>query len=319
VGEPDTLARPAGQLLGIVGPTAAGKSGFALEVATRFGGEIVSCDSMAVYRRLDIGTDKPSPADRERIPHHLIDVAEPGSYYSAGAFRRTALRAMQDIWSRNRLCVLVGGTGLYYRALTQGLIAVPGRQDDLRQRLQARIRTYGPERLHRVLARFDPSTAARIGARDSLRIVRAMEVFITTGKPQSKWITETPFGKRVIPGLRLGLTAPRGFLYDRIERRVDEMMRRGLLEEVKALHREAVLTGPVRKAIGYLELAAFLEGLISLDEAVAQIKLHSRRLAKRQMTWFRKETDIKWFEIDKEAWKNDAMEFIKRWSEKAGR
>ncbi len=156
MGEPDTRTRPVGQLLGIVGPTAAGKSAFALEVATRFGGEIVSCDSMAVYRRLDIGTDKPSPADRERIPHHLVDVAEPGSYYSAGAFRRTALGVMQDIWSRNRLCVLVGGTGLYYRALTQGLIAVPGRQEDLRQRLQARIRKNGPERLHRVLARFDP-------------------------------------------------------------------------------------------------------------------------------------------------------------------
>lgn len=309
----------AGPVLSIVGPTAAGKSGFAVEVALRFGGEIVSCDSMAVYRGLDIGTDKPTVEDRAKVPHHLIDVAEPGSYFSAGAFRRSALHVLDGIRERGRLGILVGGTGLYYRALTQGLIAVPGRQEALRERLNARIARTGPERLHRILSRFDPITAAKIGPRDSLRIVRALEVFITTGRPQSWWISENPFGNRVLPGLRLGLTAPRQFLYDRIESRVDQMMRRGLLEEVKALHASGVLAGPVRKAIGYMELAGFLEGLFSLDEAVSQIKLHSRRLAKRQLTWFRKETHIKWFEIDKEAWKDDAMEFIKRWNEKAGR
>ncbi len=309
----------AGPVLSIVGPTAAGKSGFAMAAALRFAGEIVSCDSMAVYRGLDIGTDKPSLEDRSRVPHHLVDVAAPGSYFSAGAFRRSALEAMEGIRQRGRLCILVGGTGLYYRALTQGLIAVPGRQEALRERLSARIARTGPERVHRILERFDPSTAARIGTRDSLRIVRALEVLITTGKPQSQWILENPFGNRVMPGLRLGLTAPRKFLYDKIESRVDQMMRRGLLEEVRELHASGVLVGPVRKAIGYMELAGFLEGLFSLDEAVSQIKLHSRRLAKRQLAWFRKETDIKWFEIDKEAWKDDAMEFIKRWDEKAGR
>ncbi len=310
---------PTGPVLSIVGPTAAGKSGFAIEAALCLGAEIVSCDSMAVYRGLDIGTDKPSNEERARVPHHLVDVAEPGSYFSAGAFRRSALRAIEEIGERRRLCILVGGTGLYYRALTQGLIAVPGRQEALRERLNERIARTGPERLHRILRRVDPATAARIGERDSLRIVRALEVLITTGKPQSQWIRENPFGNRVIPGLRLGLTAPRQFLYDRIESRVDEMMRRGLLEEVKALHGRGVLSGPVGKAIGYMELAGFLEGLFTLDEAVAQIKLHSRRLAKRQLAWFKKETDIKWFEIDKEAWKDDAMEFIKRWNEKAGR
>jgi tRNA dimethylallyltransferase len=247
------------------------------------------------------------------VPHHLLDVAEPGTCYSAGAFRRAALWAQEDIWARGRLPVVVGGTGLYYRALVRGLIDAPPRQEAIRARLKARIQRRGPERLHRVLQRLDAAYAAQIGPRDSLRIVRAMEVLLSTGKPLSAWISERPFaaidGRRK---LRVGLTASRAFLYDRIEKRVEAMMAAGFLEEVRELSRRECLSGPVSKAIGYGELAAHLEGLVSLEDAVSAIKLRSRHLAKRQTAWFKKEDDIDWFEIEKEAWEDDAIKFIER-------
>jgi tRNA dimethylallyltransferase len=310
--EPD---RP--PLLSIVGPTGVGKSGFAIEVARRFGGEIISCDSMAVYRGLDIGTDKPRREDRESVRHHLIDVAEPGTFFSAGAFRSAARKAMAEIADRGALCLLVGGTGLYYRALTEGLVEIPGRQEEIRLRLKARAAARGPEGLHRVLRRLDPATAARVGPRDALRIVRALEVRLATGKPLSHWIARRPFGAAGQGmSLRVGLTASRATLYRRIERRVEAMMAEGLLEEVRGLLSSGVLSGPVRKAIGYGELAAHLEGFSNLDEAVNRIKLRSRRLAKRQLAWFKNERAITWYDIDKEAWKNDAIQFIQRWLSK---
>ena len=309
-----------GRLLCIVGPTGVGKSRLAVEVALRFGGEIISCDSMAVYRGLDIGTDKPSSEDRRRVPHHLLDVAEPASTYSAGAFRRAALRAQEQIRARGRLPVVVGGTGLYYRALVKGLIDAPPRQEAIRERMKARIQRRGPERLHRVLQRLDAAYAAQVGPRDSVRIVRAMEVLLSTGKPLSAWISERPFaaidGRRQ---LRVGLTASRAFLYDRIEKRVEAMMAAGFLEEVRELSRRGCLSGPVSKAIGYGELAGYIGGLMSLEDAVSAVKLRSRHLAKRQTAWFKKEDDINWFEIEKEAWKNDAIEFIERWLSQARR
>jgi tRNA dimethylallyltransferase len=304
----------------VVGPTAAGKSAFALEVAERFGGEIISCDSMAVYRGLDIGTDKPSRQDRARAPHHLIDVAELGSTFSAGTFREAALEAQRDILARGRLPVIVGGTGLYYRAFTQGLVEAPPRQEALRRRLKTRIEARGPERLHKVLSRLDPAYASQIGPRDALRIVRALEVRLATGRPLSEWIARRPFalpeGSRA---LRIGLTARREFLYDRIGKRVDAMMAAGLLEEVRGLWERGLLQGPVRKAIGYGELARHLEGFLGLDEAVEAVRLRSRHLAKRQMAWFNKEKEIDWFTIEKEAWQNDAIQFIQRWLSEARR
>lgn len=315
--DPAAGPSPAPPILAIVGPTAAGKSAFALEVAARFGGEIVSCDSMAVYRGLDIGTDKPSAEARALVRHHLLDVADPGTTFSAGAFREMALAAMADIASRGRLCVIVGGTGLYYRALTQGLIRAPGRQEEIRERLKARLARTGPERLHRLLSRLDPRTAARLGRRDALRIIRAIEVYIATGTPLSEWIARAPFGAGGLRGApTIGLTAPREVLYARIDSRVDAMMSAGLLAEVRGLHAAGMLAGPVRKAIGYGELAHHLEGLISLEGAVARIKLRSRHLAKRQLAWFRREKGISWYRLDKEAWKNESMEFIERWYEK---
>ena len=304
--------------LAVVGPTASGKSTFALEAAERFGGEILSCDSMAVYRGLDIGTDKPSALDQKRVRHHLVDVAEPGSTFSAGAFRRAALQCMGDMAERGKACVLVGGTGLYYRALTQGLVDVPSRNELLRARLKSRIATRGALALHRILRRLDPESASRIMPGDEVRLVRALEVRLLTGRPLSSWIGNSPFGSKSLAGvLRVGLTASRPFLYERIEARVDAMMAAGFLVEVEALHRSGALSGPARKAIGYGELADHIEGRCALAQAVDRIKLRSRHLAKRQMTWFRKETGVKWYYIDnREAWKNDAMEFIERWSKK---
>lgn len=314
---PDAAPSPGGPLLAIVGPTATGKTGFAVEAAIRHGGEIVSCDSMAVYRGFDIGTDKPSAGDRRGVPHHLFDVAEPGTYYSAGAFCADALRTLRDIWSRGRLAILVGGTGLYYRALTHGLVRAPGRQAGLRERLARRVRERGPERLHRILTRLDPDRAREVGPRDVLRIVRALEVRLTTGRTFSGWIRQEPPPTGMVPGLTVGLTAPKPFLYDKIERRVDEMMAAGLLEEVRRLKAAGHLAGPASKAIGYGELTAHLEGSMGLEEAVRRIKQRSRNLAKRQQAWFKREDAIQWFEIQEEEWRDDALELIQLWREKA--
>ena len=305
-------------VLAIVGPTAVGKSGFALTVAQSLPGEIVSCDSMAVFRGLDIGTDKPSRADRKRVPHHLLDVAEPGSFYSAGAFRRAALAAIAQIQGRGSLCVVTGGTGLYYLALTRGLVQVPGRQEGLRERLRRTASRSGPERLHRMLRRLDPGSASHIMPRDTLRLVRALEVYFATGRPLSAWIAAPgPEADPALRWVRVGLTASRGWLYTRIEARVDQMMDAGLLEEVRGLLDRGCLAGPVAKAIGYGELADYLQGLTSLDDAVERIKLRSRHLAKRQLAWFKREEGIHWYSVDKEAWQNDAMEFIQRQLQKA--
>ncbi len=315
---PDIALLPEGPLLAIVGPTATGKTRFAVEVAIRLGGEVVSCDSMAVYRGFDIGTDKPSAEERRGVPHHLIDVADPGTFYSAGSFRADALGVLRDIWSRGGMAILVGGTGLYYRALTSGLVSAPGRQAGLRERLNRRALAKGPERLHRVLSRLDPDRAREVGPRDVLRIVRALEVRLSTGRAFSGWIRQGGNQPGVAPGFTVGLTAPKPFLYHRIERRVEEMMAAGLLDEVRRLKVSGRLSGPASKAIGYGELAAHLEGSMELEEAVRRIKQRSRNLAKRQQAWFKREEGIHWFEIQEEEWRDDALELIQRWREKTG-
>ena len=301
----------------VVGPTATGKSKFAVRVALEFNGEVISCDSMQVYRGLDIGTDKIPPALRMGVPHHLLDVAPAGSYFSAGEFRRMALEALDAIALRGRLAVVVGGTGLYFRALASGLVEAPARDEGLRKRLFGLVEKKGPERVHRILSRLDPSYAAAITPRDSLRIVRAIEVRLSSGKPLGEWIKGSPFGVSPLGGmLRVGLAAPRELLYERIERRVEEMLSSGWLDEVRSLSCSGCLRGPVSKAIGYGELASVLDGRMELGEAAEVIKRRSRNLAKRQVTWFKKEADVVWYNTAKEAWDDDAIRSIKRWLQK---
>lgn len=309
----DVLDEP---VLAVLGPTGTGKSAFAVAAAIALGGEVISCDSMAVYRGLDIGTDKLPPPERRGVPHHLVDVADPGESFSAGAFRDLALAAVADIRGRGRLPVLVGGTGLYARALLMGIAPAPPRQEAVRARLEARLARSGPERLHGLLRRLDPARAAELPPRDALRLIRALEVRLVTGRPMSALLSEEPFGARALRTvLRIGLTGPRPLLYNRIDARVDAMVARGFLDEVRGLREAGALRGPVLKAIGYGELAAHLAGEVTLEAAVAEIKRRSRNLAKRQMTWFRRERSVHWYSIDREAWESHAMERAGRWWE----
>jgi tRNA dimethylallyltransferase len=315
-GSDDLLAQP---VLAILGPTGAGKSRFAVEVALAFRGEVISCDSMAVYRGVDIGTDKPSLSERRGVRHHLIDVVEPGAFFSAGAFRAKALEAIREIRGREALPIIVGGTGLYARALLDGMAPAPPRNEALRERLKAIAERSGAGKLHRILQRLDPASASRLHQGDALRVIRAIEVRLVTGRPMSRLIEERPFGRESLSRvLRLCLTAPRQVLYNRIERRAEAMVQLGLVEEVKALVEAGKLKGPVAKAIGYSEIARYLKGEIGLEQALALIKQRSRNLAKRQLTWFRRESGLIWLDIETEAWKSNAMERIRRWREAPG-
>ena len=307
-------------VVAVVGPTAVGKSSFALDVALRFGGEVISCDSMQVYRGLDIGTDKLPPARWRGVPHHLLDLAEPGTYFSAGAFRRAALEVLGDLGRRGRNAVLVGGTGLYYRSLVSGLVEAPSRDEALRARLFEKILVKGPERLHRVLSRLDPLYAPTVRPNDALRIVRALEVRILSGVPLGERIRENPIGSGSLPRvLKIGLTAPRRLLYDSIESRVEAMVAAGWLDEVAHLKERGVLGGPVAKAIGYGELGCVLDGTLTLEGAVERIKTRSRNLAKRQWTWFRKDADVAWYDVTQEAWHDRTFRCIETWIQTAPR
>lgn len=283
-------------ILAIIGPTATGKSEVGMALAEALGGEIVNADALQVYQGLDIGTAKPSPADRERVPHHLIDVLEPHEAYSAGEFARRAREAIADIQGRGRVPVVVGGSGLYLRALFAGISPIPPGDLTVRQELRERLAAEGLASLREELVRLDPPTAARLPAGDTQRILRALEVARVTGRPLSAWISEQPFGTQAIAAVRVGLTLPRAILYDRIAGRVARMLDVGWLGEVEGLLRLGLSPRlPAFQAIGYRQLVRYLEGSGSLEQAVAEIVKETRRFAKRQETWFRKEPDVTWF------------------------
>jgi tRNA dimethylallyltransferase len=283
-------------VLAIVGPTATGKSALGMALAEELGGEIVNADALQVYRGLDIGTAKPGPADRARVPHHLIDVLEPHEVYSAGEFARRAREAIAGIEERGRVPVVVGGSGLYLRALLSGISPIPPGDLEVRRKLRERLEAEGLAVLREELAHLDPPTAARLSAGDTQRILRALEVALVTGRPLSSWIAEQPFGSQAIAAVCVGLTLPRGILYDQIAGRVAWMMEEGWLEEVEGLLRQGLSPGlPAFQAIGYRQLVRHLEGDGSLEQAVAEIIRETRRFAKRQETWFRKEPDVTWF------------------------
>jgi tRNA dimethylallyltransferase len=276
----------------IAGPTAVGKTAVALELASRLDAEIISADSMQVYHGLDIGTAKPTPAERKRVPHHLLDVCEPDELFDAKRFVALAQTAIADLASRNKTALIVGGTGLYIRALRHGLFDGPARDAALRARLEA---TGAPE-LFAELQRLDPQTAARIDRHNPRRLVRALEVFHATGKPISTQQTQWTGQSNAAP--LFALQRDRADLVARIERRIDQQLADGWLDEVRELLSLDLQRKPTAmQAAGYRELAAHLRGEIPLDEAVTLVKARTRQLAKRQMTWFRREPGVRWIAV----------------------
>jgi tRNA dimethylallyltransferase len=281
----------------VVGPTATGKSALALHLAEVFGGEIVSCDSTAVYRGIDIGTDKLPVAERRGIRHHLIDVAEPGEIYSAARYAADAAAAVRDITARGRLPILAGGTGFYYRALVRGLFPGPARDSAVRARLDRVASLRGVERLHTWVARVDPDSARRIQPRDRKRLVRALEVYLLTGRSLTAHFGET---SAPIPDLRvypIGLNLPRPDLLRRVTARVDAQFAQGVVAEVRALLDRGLAPGA--HALSGLVYRQVLELLQDVrDEAATRdlIVRENMRYARRQLIWFRKEPNVVWFE-----------------------
>ena len=283
-------------LLVIVGPTAAGKSALAIALASRWNGETINCDSVQIYRGFDIGTGKVPPADRKGILHHLLDIADPSQTFTAGDYRREATRVLHKVRERGRLPIVVGGTGLYLRALLLGLFEGPERSEGLRERLSRIAKRRGREFLHRILMRLDPAAAARIHSRDTPKVIRALEVCLLARQP----ITEMHGrGRRGLDGfniLKAGLDPAREQLAGRIARRTEEMFRAGLLDEVRdMLSRPGADRMKPLGAIGYREACAVLAGGMTLADAIRLAQTATRQYAKRQMTWFRREKDVEWF------------------------
>jgi tRNA dimethylallyltransferase len=284
-------------VVAVLGPTATGKSALSLAIAERYGGEVVNCDSTAVYRGFDIGTDKLPMADRRDIRHHLIDIVDPAGEYTAAQYARDASAIIRDIQARGRLPIVTGGTGFYFRALTRGLFPGPGRDADLRARLDAIAARRGVERLHRLLRRVDPESAVRIQPRDQKRIVRALEVYFITGRPLTEHFAETASPIPDMDVRPIGLTLPAAQLAARVARRVDEQFARGLLDEMRALLEKGVPehARPFGGLV-YRQALEHLHGVRDEPATRALIVQENRRYAKRQLVWFRKEPGITWFD-----------------------
>jgi tRNA dimethylallyltransferase len=292
---------PSSPIVAIVGATATGKSALGLALAERLpgGGEIVNADALQVYRGFEVGTAKPEPAERRRVPHHLIDILDPHERYSAGEFARRASQAIAAIRGRGRWPIVVGGSGLYLRALLAGISPVPAADPRVRERLRRRAALEGLAPLAAELARLDPATAARLAPGDSQRVLRALEVALVSGLPLSAWIAKQPFGTQSIAAIRVGLTLPRAILYDRIEGRVARMVKSGWIEEVRGLIGRGLAPDlPAFQAIGYRQLVHHVRGDWSLARAIEETVRATRRFAKRQETWFRKEPDVTWFSAE---------------------
>lgn len=284
-------------IVALAGPTATGKSALGLFLAEALPGEIVNADALQVYRGLDIGTAKPTPEERTRVPHHLVDVLEPTERWSAGEFARRAREAISGIRSRGRRPIVVGGSGLYLRALLEGISPVPRGDRAVRRGLRERAEAEGLPALYEELRRRDSETAGRVPPGDRQRILRALEVVEVSGTPLSEWIARRPYGQERLPAVRLGLTLPRALLYDAIERRVARMVERGWVEEVRSLLARGLSpAAPAFQAIGYREIARHLAGEWTLEQALDETVRATRRYAKRQLTWFRKEPDMIWLD-----------------------
>jgi tRNA dimethylallyltransferase len=285
------------RVLAVLGPTASGKSALSLTLAEAFNGEIINCDSTAVYRGFDIGTDKLSREERRGIPHHLIDIAEPTEIYTAARFAQDAEQAIRDIHSRERLPILAGGTGFYYRALTRGLFPGPGADERLRERLDRIAERKGPERLHRLLQSVDPESAIRIMPRDRKRLVRALEVYWSTGQPLSTHFAATRSLIADCEVIAIGLRLPAALTAERVGRRVEQQFARGIVDEVRGLLARGV-PADARPFGGlvYRQVMEMLRGVRDERATRALIVQENRRYARRQLIWFRKEPNLIWFE-----------------------
>lgn len=288
-----------GPLVVLVGPTAVGKSKVAIGLARRLDGEVVTADSMQVYIGLDIGTDKPAPEERQGVPHHLIDLVLPDQRFNVAQYRDLAHATIADIHRRGKLPILSGGTGLYVKAvLDEFLFPDEGADYALRKELEEKARQLGPQWLHQRLAQIDPPTASRLHPNDVRRVIRAIEVYETTGRPLSEHLRTAKAQEPRYRTVMIGLTRPRPVLYRRIEERVDRQIRDGLVDEVRRLMETYEDLPVARQALGYKEIHSYLRGKCSLEEAIRILKRDTRHYAKRQFTWFRRDPRIVWFDLE---------------------
>ena len=283
----------------ILGPTGVGKSAAAIGLAEKFNGEIINCDSRQVYQGFDIGTDKPSLEMRQRIPHHLLDFIPPSVQFTAADFVRECLRAIRLIRQRSKLPFVVGGTGLYLKALLEGLFPGPGRDIKIRQALEEEARQKGLEVLRKKLENVDPDYARLIGQNDKVRMIRALEVYALTGEAFSRHFKNTKSEISDFHLLKIGLKLERSLLYKKIEDRVERMFQRGMVEEAQNLLSQGMeQTAAPFQALGYKYVLKFIKKEISLEEAISLTKRETRQYAKRQMTWFRKMEGVNWFDAE---------------------
>ena len=285
------------ELICLLGPTAVGKTAVAIQLAQRLNAEIVSIDSRQIYRQMDIGTAKPSPEEQKAARHHLIDCVDISQPFSVADYQFLADTAIADIQNRDKRVLLVGGAGLYFRAIVDGLFEGPGADPSLRERLEREAAQHGVDVLHNRLRACDPESAERIHPNNIVRVIRALEVYELTGIPMSEHQQQWHPEKQRYPFIAFCLTMPRARLYQRIEQRVDVMLANGLIAEVESLLAAGYARDTVAlRSFGYKELIAYLDGKSTYLEAVEQLKQNTRRFAKRQLTWFRKDTRIEWID-----------------------
>jgi tRNA dimethylallyltransferase len=286
----------------VLGATAVGKSEVALHLAESVNGEIVNADSQQVYRHMDIGTGKPSKADRERVRHHLIDIVAPNEEFNAALFRRLATESIRQIHARGRNAFVCGGTGLYLKALTRGLFEGPGHDPEVRQTLEQEIAANGVASLYQRLETIDPTVGSSIHPNDRQRIIRALEVYRLTGRPLSEWQKEHGFQENPFEIFKIGLLRKRAELYNLINLRCERMIEEGLLEEIRGLvERGFDLDLKPLRSVGYRQMGQVLRGTQSMNDAVEEMKQETRHLAKRQLTWFRRDDEIRWFHPEEQA------------------
>lgn len=290
------------KLVIILGPTAVGKSELALQLAQGIGAEIVNADSQQVYRYMDIGTGKPSRADLATVPHHVIDVVNPDEEFNAALYRRSATRAIDDIQQRSRRVLVCGGTGLYLKALTRGLFEGQGQDPELRKKLEGEIEQDGLPALYQRLVEIDASVVSTIHPNDRQRIIRALEVYYSTGKPIGVWQREHAFKEDLYDVMKIGLERERAELYEAINRRGEQMIETGLLEEVRGLvARGYSLDLKPLRSVGYRQMGEVLREEKNLAQALEEMKQETRRLAKRQLTWYRSDPEIRWYYPERQA------------------